>query len=98
MLLTSLLCFYCRLTSKASHADLDTDTLTRLQSERADLVGTLNGCLESAQDLDDRVSALGVVVHTENVSGPATELYDHTKKVSLDIGALILYYILCPSP
>ena len=73
--------FFDRLTSKASHADLDTETLTRLQSERADLVSTLNGCLESAQDLDDRVSALGVVVHTDSVSGPATELYDHTKKV-----------------
>lgn len=67
--------------SKIAHVDLDDESLARLQTERSDLVDGLNGCLETAQDLDDRVSGLNVVVHTESQSGPATELYDHTKKV-----------------
>lgn len=71
-----------RLNSKISLADLDDQTLTRIQDERSELTSTLNECLNRAQTLDDKVSGLSVIVHTEKQSGPAVELYDHTKKVS----------------
>lgn len=70
-----------RLSSRISLLDLDDESLTRLQGERADVASSLTHCLNTAQSLDDSVSNLGVVVHTDSQSGPAIELYDHTKKV-----------------
>lgn len=72
-----------RLNSRISLTDLDDESLTRIQADRAELTSTLNECLDRAQALDDRVSGLSVVVHTESQSGPAVELYDHTKKVGV---------------
>lgn len=68
-----------------SLTELDDDSLSRVQAERAQLVTSLNDCLDRAQVLDDKVSALDVIVHTDDQSGPAVELYDHSKKVSVGL-------------
>ena len=70
-----------RLGSKISMADLDADSLARIQGERAELTSVLNDCLDKSQTLDDKVSGLEVVVRAESQTGPAVELYDHTMKV-----------------
>ncbi|XP_067943131.1 myosin heavy chain, skeletal muscle-like [Watersipora subatra] len=74
-----------RLNSKLSMTDLDNDSLTRIQAERAGVTSTLNKCLEQAQTLDDKVSGLEVVVRADTQTGPAVELYDHTKKLTADM-------------
>lgn len=68
--------------SRISKSDLDDDTLVKLQTDRSALVQSLSHCVHSAQELDDKVTALGVVVHADNVKSEAVDLESRAKLVS----------------
>jgi len=74
---------FCRLNSKVLSAHLDSDALSKLQEEKAELSAELVSCMKTAQSLDDSLTPLGLIVHGESPGGTSTQLHSQADQVGV---------------
>lgn len=83
--------------SRIAKANLDNESLTKLQADRAELVQSLSQCVRTAQELDDKAALLGVHIHTDSVNGQTTNLEAKAKLVSYPYNITMLSFNLIDS-